>query len=108
MTLLDSIKKCFQRGQVYYSQHARNEMLREEFGRIWEQEVYEAIQNGEIIEAYPEDKPFPSFLVLGKTSSGRPLHLVVAFDEETETSIIITVYQPDPQKWINFKQRKKT
>ena len=32
-------------------------MENEEFGRIYEHEVYEAISSGEVIEEYPDDRP---------------------------------------------------
>jgi len=35
----------------------------EEFGKIREQEVFEAITCGEIIEEYENDKPYPSMLI---------------------------------------------
>ena len=38
-------------------------------------EIREAIASGEIIEDYPNDKYGPSCLILGITSTGRPLHL---------------------------------
>lgn len=51
-------------------------MRTEEFGRIREQEVFEAIMNGEIIEEYVNDKPYPSMLIYGRAQSERPLHIV--------------------------------
>jgi hypothetical protein len=42
---------------------------------IRDEEVVEALLNGEIIEEYPEDKYGPSCLVLGRTRAGRPLHV---------------------------------
>jgi len=35
-----------------------------------------ALLNGEIIEHYPDDEPYPSCLVLGWFESGDPLHIV--------------------------------
>ena len=42
-------------------------------------EIREAIASGEIIEDYPNDKYGPSCLILGITSTGRPLHLQVGY-----------------------------
>lgn len=39
----------------------------ERFGTIREHEVYEASQSCEVVEDYPEDEPYPSALVLGRT-----------------------------------------
>ncbi len=107
MELLKKIKACLLSEQILYSRHARNEMLKEEFGRIYEQEVFEVIRNGEIIEKYPEDKPYPSCLIFGETEQTRPLHVVLAYNEQENLIIIVTVYHPDATKWINYKQRTK-
>ena len=46
------IKKCFLENRVLYTQHARDEMRSEELGPISEEEVFEAVQTGEVIESY--------------------------------------------------------
>ena len=74
-------------------------------GRLFlRQQVYEAILSGEIIEDYPDDVPYPSCLVFGRTRDGRPVHVVCAHVPE-DTAIIITVYEPDPDRWTDFRRR---
>jgi len=58
MAVIQKIQECFKSNSVLYSRHAKSEMILEEFGRILEHEVYEAICNGEVIEDYPNDKPY--------------------------------------------------
>ena len=82
-------------------------MLYEEYGSIHEYEVKEAIESGEIIERYVKDKPYPSFLIFGKTKQGRPLHIVCAPVRGEEVLVIITVYQPNPKLWIDYKRRQE-
>ncbi|MHB1661331.1 MAG: DUF4258 domain-containing protein [bacterium] len=92
---------------MLYIKHAMIEMRLEEFGEIKEQEVFEAVLKGEIIESYIEDEPYPSCLIYGITDSNKPLHIVCAYAENDDLAIIITVYQPNPDKWIDFKRRKQ-
>lgn len=66
--MLERIIKCFKEERYFYSQHAREEMEVEELGEIIEEEVFEAVLTGKIIETYPEDEPYPSCLIYGKTS----------------------------------------
>lgn len=66
-----------------------------------------ALANSEVIEDYPSDTPYPSFLILGLVN-GRPLHLVVATDVENNLRIIVTVYEPDPTKWDSGFRRRKS
>jgi len=82
-------------------------MEQEEFGEIQEQEVAEIIVNGEIIEVYPDDKPYQSCLINGTTNENRPIHIVCAYNEEDNLTVVITAYQPDPEKWINYRRRKQ-
>jgi hypothetical protein len=68
-------------------------------------EVKIILEKGIIIKEYNEDKPYPSFLLLGFIDR-RPLHLLVAKDIETENCIMVTVYEPDKNVWsIDFKTK---
>lgn len=79
----------------------------EELGEICEDEVYEAVLSGKIIENYPEDEPYPSCLIYGRTSRKRPLHIVCAFSMDEDLSVVITVYEPILKKWVTFSRRMK-
>ncbi len=98
--------RCFQADAVLYTSHARREMQNEPFGAISEQEVYEAVLSGEVIEEYPDDTPYPSVLLYGRTHANRPLHIVCAYNAEENLAIIITVYHPDPGRWIDYRRRR--
>ena len=104
--MLEKIQKSFESEKVLYTQHAKEEMELEEFGEIKENEVCEAVFSGKVIENYPEDRPYPSCLIYGKTQTNRPLHIVSAYSEDDQRVIIITVYHPDPERWIDFEWRK--
>jgi len=103
--MLKQIQNCYKNEKVLFSKHARYEMLTEEFGIIKEEEVYETILNGKIIEDYFNDEPYPSCLIYGKTKENRPLHVVCAYSNDENLAIIVTVYQPKPEKWIDFERR---
>lgn len=100
--MIDQIRAKIQADQFEFSQHAvDNSILR----HITIQEVREALAQGEIIEDYPDDKYGPSCLVLGFTRSARPLHIQCSYPSRPLVKII-TLYQPDPDKWIEFTRRK--
>ena len=103
--MLNEIQNCFTSEKVLYTYHAKDEMEKEEFGEIKEIEVLEAALNGKIIESYPEDVPYPSCLIYGRTKNHRPLHIVCAYAADSNMAIIITVYQPNPDIWIDFERR---
>ena len=103
--MLHAIQACFQESRLLYTQHARHEMVTGEFGQITEEEVFQAVQNGEVIESYEYDTPYPSALIFGRTATGRPIHTVIAYSEEDDLAIVVTVYEPDPARWINHRRR---
>lgn len=70
-------------------------------------EIYFSVFNGEIIEDYPDDKPYPSCLIYGETFSGEPVHSVWALNEQSQWAVLITVYRPDPNRWIEWRKRRK-
>jgi hypothetical protein len=85
--------------------HAIQRMFRRHFN---EEDIRRSLESGEIIEEYSDDKPYPSRLVLGWIGS-RPVHLVVADNKDRQETIVITVYEPEQDKWeAGFKRRRKT
>ena len=105
--MINKIRECFGDDRLYYSQHARDEMEGEESGEILDEEIFETVLTGKIIESYPEDEPYPSCLIYGRTKQNRPMHVVCAYSEDEKLSIVITAYQPHPERWIDFSRRQK-
>ena len=70
------------------------------------EEIFHALYNGEIIEDYPGDEPYPSCLICGKNVDGEPIHSVWAYNEKNQRAILITVYRPNPIRWINWRTRR--
>ena len=70
------------------------------------EEIRFVIENGEAIEQYPEDRPYPSHLLLGMVQ-GRPIHVVLAYDPESQIGYVVTTYIPDPELWSDdFRSRR--
>ena len=88
-------------GQFEFSQHATDQSI---VRRIGVREILEAIEESEVIEDYPDDKYGPSCLILGFTESQRPLHIQCSYPSRPLVKII-TLYEPDPSLWINFRTR---
>ena len=88
---------------LHYSRHALERM----FQRGISPDVIERIaQEGSIIATYPDDKPYPSKLMLG-FDGVRPIHIVMAVESETKEYVIVTVYQPDPALWDETYSRRR-
>lgn len=57
-------------------------------------EVYYSVLQGEIIESYPDDKPYPSCLIFGRSFIGDPIHSVWGYNEETKWVVINNCISP--------------
>lgn len=68
-------------------------------------DVHDALRDGDVIESYPDDTPYPSYLVLLRASA-RPIHVVVARDEGNARCYVVTVYVPDPRVWSDDFTRR--
>ncbi|GMR20121.1 MAG: hypothetical protein BMS9Abin36_0716 [Gammaproteobacteria bacterium] len=67
-------------------------------------DVWKVLEEGEIIEDYPEDARGHSCLLLGSATDGRPIHIVCA--PKDEYLAIITAYIPDDAQWAeNYRTR---
>ncbi len=103
MIKIEVLRKYFTEDNVFATAHA-SERFRQRGIRM--KDIRCAVTNGEIIEQYPDDYPFPSCLILGYDEGKNVIH--VCMSDEGESSRIITAYYPDINKWSeDFKTRKE-
>ncbi len=92
---LQFIKTCVRARKVLWTYHVTMRLK----GRlISRQAVLESHARYEIVEAYPDDKYLPSYLVYSEWK-GDILHILFAADIEGDNVRIITAYRPDPDEW---------
>jgi hypothetical protein len=103
MAFVDDIYAKVARGEFEYSQHGLDQSIIRDT-RV--EELREAISACELVEDYPDDKYGPSCLLLGFTRAGRPLHVQCSHPSR-ERIKIITLYEPDPSRWIDFRNSKE-
>lgn len=102
MGLIEDVRIKFAARQYEFSVHALDQSL---IRNILVTEIEEAIVEGEVIEDYPNDKYGPSCLILGFTRQKRPLHLQCSYPSRPLIKIV-TIYEPDPNRWIDFRKRR--
>jgi len=100
---LTDITNAIRSERINITQHARKE-ARED--NLMLDEIFFSTIQGEIIEDYPSDKPYPSCLIYGETQTSKPVHTVWAYAAENQIGILVTVYCPDPERWVDWKIRK--
>jgi hypothetical protein len=74
MALIDGIRQKLGSDRFELSRHAVDQSIRR---NVSVREIREAIGSGEIIEEYPEDKYWPSYLIYGRTKSDHCTYNVV-------------------------------
>jgi hypothetical protein len=102
---IEFIIDAIQNGRIRITDHADEEAQND---HLTFDEVYFSVLHGEVIEDYPSDKPYPSCLIYGKSFGGIPIHSVWAYNEASRWAVLVTVYRPDPNRWIDWRQRKLT
>ena len=89
---------------VRFSGHAIQHMFERSISMA---EVLVVAEKGETIASYPDDKPYPSELLLAFVDN-RHLHVVVAMDVEAEICLIVTAYEPSLVLWHDdFRRRRE-
>lgn len=103
MITIDELCKLCHDGKIKWTTH--NLMRLQERG-INPSDIKFCITNGEIIEQYPNDYPYPSCLLLGISISGKHIHIVAGVGNGYLW--IITAYFPSIEKWNeDLKTRKE-
>jgi hypothetical protein len=103
MSLIAEIREKIADGRFEFSKHATDQSIVRVISLV---EMRAAVAAGEVIEDYPDDKYGPSCLVFGRTADGRPLHVQCSYPSRPVLKII-TLYEPDPELWINFRYRRR-
>ncbi|MBF0397451.1 MAG: DUF4258 domain-containing protein [Desulfobacterales bacterium] len=100
---LEFIKRCVHQRKLLWTYHVN---MRLKNRRISRDAIIESFPYYEIIEEYPNDKYFPSYLVYSKYKN-IIFHVLFAIDVQGDNARIITAYLPNPDEWENnFKKRK--
>lgn len=102
---IKDIQAILDSGTLNYGLHA---IMRMEERGISKGDIEDTIRFGEIIEEYPNQKPYPRCLILRSLFRGRPLHIVLGVNLEGRSLYLVTAYEPDIRRWEpGFKKRKE-
>jgi hypothetical protein len=100
----EKLKKAISHGNIEWQRHALERMMERGITRA---AVNEVLLIGEVIEDYPDDKPYPSALILGRVGE-ETYHVVTALDPANDWCFVITAYKPDLEHFeADFKTRRQ-
>jgi hypothetical protein len=100
----DKLRRAIENGSVEWQRHALERIMERGISRSM---VKEVLSVGDVIEDYPDDKPFPSALFLSWIGE-KAYHVVAAFDDENSRCFVITAYTPDLEYFeSDFRTRRQ-
>ena len=100
---VDSLRDAVAKRRIHWNLHALERILERDISRV---EVIEAMMEGEIIEVYAADRPYPSCQIMRLGT--QPLHVVAAVDAEANLCHVITAYRPGLDRFEpDFRRRRK-
>ena len=95
MIEINDLKKRWSEDKVQLTNHGLKRMA---LRNISIDDVGNCVMNGEIIEEYPDDYPYPSALIFGRKLTGEIIHAVCGIDGEK--IYFITAYEPTTEKFM--------
>ena len=90
--------------RVRITDHADEEATAD---RLILDDVYFSVEHGDLVEDYPQDHPYPSGLIHGISPVSEHIHSVWAYNSSNGWAVLVTVYRPDPARWIDGRIRRK-
>lgn len=78
---IEDIDVAISNSRIRITDHADEEAVDDQ---LTFDEIYFSVMHGEIIEDYPNDKPYPSCQIMGKSFAGEPIHSVWAYNADNE------------------------
>jgi hypothetical protein len=90
--------------RVRITDHADEEATAD---RLILDDVYFSVEHGDLVEDYPQDRPYPSGLIHGVSPVNEHIHSVWAYNASNGWAVLVTVYRPDPARWIDGRIRRK-
>src|SRR5690606_14787813 len=101
---LIAVREAVADRRIVWHKHTFERMLERNITRG---EVLDVLISGEVIEDYPDDRPFASALLFGMPIE-QPLHVVIAYDPLSSTCHIITAYHPDSEHFHPDHRTRKS
>lgn len=102
--MLEQLIAAIGSGRVWFSRHSLQEAAADALST--DEVLVSVLRDAEVIEDYPEAFPLPACLVLGWSLEGEPIHTVWGYDRANQTARLVTVYRPDPERWIDWRTRR--
>ena len=103
---LEQIRALVARGDVRVSLHGYEELAAD---RVQVRDVIDGLNTAVVVEDYPDYLKGPCVLVLEHDGANQPIHVVWGIPAgRASPAVVVTAYRPDPAKWDQTWQKRRT
>jgi hypothetical protein len=95
------IQRCVRERKIFWTYHVNMRLEQRHIGR---EDILAAVETYEIVEAYPDDKYLPSYLVI----AAQAYHVLFALDVAGDNVRVVTAYRPDWREWMPDLRTRRT
>ncbi len=100
------IKRLIAGGSVRISEHGYDEPVADD---IRSRDIIEGVNNGRVVEDYPDYPKGACVLVLQRDGNETPIHVLWGIPKgHSEPAVVITAYRPNPDLWVEGFMRRRT
>ena len=103
---LEQVRALVARGEVRVSDHGYEELAADS---VFVRDLIDGLAGAVVVEDYPDYPKGPCVLVLEQDRNGQPIHVVWGVPlGQVSPAVVVTAYRPDPAKWDETWQKRRT